>query len=94
VSGRVPLRGSGTPQLYDVDFRTQAGILDVPVYFLHGRHDINAMPSLIEDYYRVLDAPHKELIWFERSGHNVLPEEPRKVEAVLTRIVAATYAGR
>jgi pimeloyl-ACP methyl ester carboxylesterase len=82
------------PQLYGIDFRTQASRLEVPVYFLHGRHDINAMPSLILDYYRVLEAPHKELIWFERSGHNVLPEEPGKVQAVLSRIVAAMYDER
>jgi pimeloyl-ACP methyl ester carboxylesterase len=78
------------PQLYDVDFRTGAAELEVPVYFLHGRHDINAMPSLIEEYFRILDAPHKELIWFERSGHNVIPEEPKKVEQVLLRILART----
>ena len=30
------------PQLWEVDFRTQATKLEVPVYFLIGRHDINA----------------------------------------------------
>ena len=57
-------------QLWDVDFREQAPSLEVPVYFLTGRHDGNAPPSLIEEYYELLDAPHKELIWFQRSGHS------------------------
>lgn len=62
-----------------------------PMYFLVGRHDVNAMASLVEDYYNELQAPHKELIWLE-SGHGasaedmvdalvnqVLPESPRNI---------------
>lgn len=62
-------------QLYDLDLRQQAAVLDVPVYFFIGRHDINAPTALAEDYYAVLQAPHKELVWFERSGHNPWIEE-------------------
>ena len=38
------------PQLWDVDFREQAPRLEVPVYFLIGRHDVNAPPELTEEY--------------------------------------------
>ncbi|HET9221952.1 MAG TPA: alpha/beta hydrolase [Roseiflexaceae bacterium] len=61
------------PQLKDLDFTTQAAKLDVPVYLLVGRHDVNAMSSLSERYYSVLRAPHKELIWFE-TGHGLSGE--------------------
>jgi pimeloyl-ACP methyl ester carboxylesterase len=61
-------------QLRDLDFTTQAARLDVPVYFLVGRRDVNAMASLVERYYNLLDAPHKELIWLE-AGHGAGPEE-------------------
>lgn len=36
-------------------------------------------PALVEDYLRILEAPHKELIWFEHSGHSPWQEEPDKV---------------
>jgi len=62
-------------QLYDLDLRQQAAELHVPVYFFIGRHDINAPTALVEDYYAVLQAPHKELVWFERSGHMPWVEE-------------------
>jgi CubicO group peptidase (beta-lactamase class C family)/pimeloyl-ACP methyl ester carboxylesterase len=62
------------PQLKDLDFTTQAPKLDVPVYFLAGRKDVNAWSSLVERYYNVLQAPHKELIWLE-SGHGATAEE-------------------
>ncbi len=79
------------PQLWaaDVDFRHDAPHLDVPVYFMIGRHDINAPPALTEEYYALLDAPHKELIWFERSGHNPWVSEADKfAEAIVSRLPA------
>ena len=57
-------------QLYDFDLRKQAVKIDVPVYFMEGRHDVNAPPVLVEEYYKVLIAPRKEFIWFEHSGHS------------------------
>ncbi|MCA9905793.1 MAG: hypothetical protein KC547_18180, partial [Anaerolineae bacterium] len=71
------------PQLADLDFRTQAAELSVPVYFIKGRWDVNAMNSLVEDYFAVLDAPHKELIWFEDSAHTPLWDEPQHFVEVM-----------
>jgi pimeloyl-ACP methyl ester carboxylesterase len=77
------------PQLWGVDFRQQAPRLQVPVYFLIGRHDVNAPPQLTEEYYQLLDAPHKELIWFEQSGHNPWVSEPDKfVDTVVNTVLA------
>ncbi len=74
-----------------MDFRTQARELTVPVYIFHGRKEANAMPALVEEYYRVLDAPHKELIWLEDSGHDALYMEPAKIEDLLVnRVLAQT----
>ncbi|NTU64339.1 MAG: alpha/beta fold hydrolase [Chloroflexi bacterium] len=83
------------PQLWDVDFRTQASKLDVPVYFLIGRHDVNAPPQLTEEYYQLLDAPHKELIWFEHSGHNPwVHESARFVDVMVNTVLAQTQPDR
>lgn len=83
------------PQLWDVDFRTQAADLKVPVYFLLGRHDVNAPPVLAEEYYGLLNAPHKELIWFEHSGHNPwVTESDRFVDIVVNTVLAQTQPER
>jgi pimeloyl-ACP methyl ester carboxylesterase len=77
------------PHLWDVDFRTQATKLDVPVYFLLGRHDINAPVALTEQYFDLLDAPHKEIVWFERSGHTPwVSESDRFVQAMVDTVLA------
>lgn len=83
------------PHLWDVDFRTQATKLEVPVYFLIGRHDINAPVALTEEYYELLDAPHKQIVWFEHSGHTPwVSESDRFVEAMVETVLPETYAVR
>lgn len=63
------------PQLMAIDLFAQAPELQVPVYFLLGRHD-HEVPSVVaERYFRALRAPSKQLIWFERSAHFINVEE-------------------
>ncbi len=79
------------PQLWDVDFRTQATNLEVPVYFLIGRHDINAPTVLTKQYHALLDAPHKEIVWFEHSGHTPwVSESDRFVQVMADTVLAQT----
>ncbi|HEX7761628.1 MAG TPA: alpha/beta hydrolase [Caulobacteraceae bacterium] len=49
---------------------------DVPVFFLLGRLDMQVAALVSAAYFEVLEAPHKELIWFENSGHMAPCEEP------------------
>lgn len=72
-------------QLYDIDLRKDYPKLNVPVYFLLGRYDVNAPTVLVEEYERVLDAPDKGIVWFEHSGHSPwINERDRFVEEVLS----------
>jgi pimeloyl-ACP methyl ester carboxylesterase len=87
VRGLLDTFGVVYQQLWDVDFRKQATRLEVPVYFLIGRHDVNAPPKLTEEYFNLLTAPHKELIWFERSGHNPWVNESSKFVDAMVKIL-------
>jgi pimeloyl-ACP methyl ester carboxylesterase len=76
------------PQLWNVDFRKQATRLEVPVYFMIGRHDVNAPLKLTEEYFNLLTAPRKELIWFENSGHSPWMNETEKfVDTIVNNIL-------
>jgi pimeloyl-ACP methyl ester carboxylesterase len=91
VRGTIVTLNSVWSQLWEVDLRKQVPHIEVPVYFLEGRHDVNAPPELVEDYLQMLDAPHKELIWFEHSGHSPWVEEPQKVmDVMINRVLAKT----
>ncbi|MDO5521369.1 MAG: alpha/beta hydrolase [bacterium] len=74
------------PQLYDIDLRKDYTKVEVPVYFFLGRHDINAPTAVAEDYYKLLNAPKKELVWFEHSGHSVWVNEPDLFVAETLRV--------
>jgi len=76
-------------QLYEIDLRTDYNKLEVPVYFFLGRHDVNAPTVLVEEYLQVLQAPEKDIIWFEHSGHSPwINEQDRFVEQVISTFLA------
>ncbi len=60
---------------------------DVPVFFLLGRLDKQVVATLAADYFEHIDAPHKELVWFEQSGHFLPFEEPARFNATLIQRV-------
>jgi pimeloyl-ACP methyl ester carboxylesterase len=79
------------PQLEDLDFMAQASKLDVPVYFFVGRYDVNAMYTLVEEYYNLLEAPHKELIWLE-GGHGLGGDNLHQfVDVMINQVLVETY---
>jgi proline iminopeptidase len=72
--------------IFETNF-TKITELKVPVYFFVGRHDWSLPAVVIEDFYKKLTAPKKEMVWFEESGHECLEEEPAKFnEAIVARI--------
>jgi len=89
--GLIESFGVVYPQLQDLDFVTQVPRLDVPVYIFAGRNDVNAMHSLVEEYYKVLEAPHKELIWLE-GGHGLGADNLHQfVDVMVNTVLAQTY---
>jgi len=72
------------PELMKVDLKTQALCLEVPVYFILGKHDYESPFMIAEEYFRLLNAPSKELIWFENSAHFPNIEENSKFIDLLT----------
>ncbi len=80
------------PQLQEMDFRQDAVEFDLPVYLILGRHDLNNPIQIPEEYFNLLQAPHKELIIFEKSGHGMIWEESEKFTDVLVNtILPQTY---
>jgi len=76
------------PELMPINFFESVRKVDVPVYFLVGRHDYNAPFELTEAYYEQLQAPQgKQLIWFEDSAHDLFFDQPEALVNALTNIV-------
>lgn len=58
----------------------------VPVYFLMGRYDQVTPLSLVEEYVKALEAPHKQIILFRRSAHFPFFEEPSSFALALKAV--------
>ncbi len=72
-------------QLQNIDFVTQANKLEVPVYYMIGKHDYTA--KFIGKYFEALEAPDKELFWFEHSSHGEIWTEPNKFHDIMVNKV-------
>jgi len=75
------------------DFRKIAPELEVPVYFVTGRHDYNVPFALVEEYFQLVKAPRKRMVWFEQSAHMPNFEEPGKFnEFMINTVLQETYS--
>jgi pimeloyl-ACP methyl ester carboxylesterase len=65
----------------------------VPVIFMLGRHDWHVPSVLAANYFATIDAPAKQLIWFERSAHNPPFEEPAAFVHAMATVVLPLARG-
>lgn len=56
---------------------------NVPILVFDGKLDMNTPAELVEDWFKEIEAPEKELIWFENSGHNPMGDEPERFKKLL-----------
>lgn len=64
---------------------------DVPIFFFTGRHDFHVAYTLTDRWFRKIEAPYKEQVWFEQSAHAAHLTEPYEfskalIEKVLLRV--------
>ena len=73
-------------EVMDIDLPRTLKKVDCPVYFLVGKNDIQTSTRITMEYFRILQAPKKDLFLFEHSGHQIHQDEP---EMFQTTIIAA-----
>ena len=90
VRGRVLTARTLGRDVIHIDLTAQAPELAVPVYFLMGRYDAISANAEFDDYVRRLNAPKKEVVWFEHSAHFPIFEEASRFNAEIVRIMKET----
>lgn len=69
---------------YQSDLFPEIPKVEVPVYFIGGKHDYVVPQTVTEQYVDQLEAPAgKEMIWFEDSAHWPFLEEPQRFHDIL-----------
>ena len=75
------------PQIQGVDLRIQATRLDVPVYLAQGGHETPGRAGPAQEWFDLLQAPRKELVVLDSSGHRPLWEQPDEFTELMTGTV-------
>ena len=70
------------PEIGEEDL-TKYKKFNVPIFVFDGKLDMNTPAELVEEWFNSLEAPRKELIWFENSGHNPMGDEPERFKKLL-----------
>lgn len=81
-------------QLFSVDIRKDVTDLDIPTYFLVGRYDYNVPAVMAAEFAKSLEAPVKEVIWFEKACHFMHQEEPDTFQDVMINKVLQETSGK
>jgi pimeloyl-ACP methyl ester carboxylesterase len=74
------------PQLAFLDFEKEISKLEVPVFLVNGRYDRTCPPEIARRWFRTLEAPLKDMITLEGSGHNAVFCEPDAFIAYMRQI--------
>ena len=74
------------PQLNEYDLEELVPELEIPAYFVSGRYDYTCVQDISFRFFQGLEAPEKEFIWFEQSGHNACFQEPEKFVSLMRKI--------
>jgi pimeloyl-ACP methyl ester carboxylesterase len=83
VAGVATVAEQMWPEMVGFDSRLDVPELQVPAYFFTGRYDYNTPSELTQEYFDVLKAPHKEMVWFEDSAHFMNVSDSTRYQSVL-----------
>jgi pimeloyl-ACP methyl ester carboxylesterase len=79
------------PQLQQVDFRKTATEFEVPMFFVQGAHEAGGRAQPFADWYPMIQAPIKDMVVFDSSGHRPLWEQPDEfVDYMVGTVLAQT----
>jgi pimeloyl-ACP methyl ester carboxylesterase len=72
--------------IFAVNLMEQVTKIEVPVLFISGKYDMLCPTELVTKYYERLEAPNKQIMYFEQSAHFPFLEETEKFCEVINEI--------
>lgn len=93
IAGITSTQTALLPELAHLDLGTLLPDIDTHVVLVQGRNDQVAPGHSAQHYFDMLQAPSKELVWFENSAHMPHLEEPHAFKELLHKVRRATLPG-
>ncbi len=89
--------GDSAAQFWDpilaIDLPSRGLVFRVPVFLFLGRYDYTTPSPLAEKYFNEIQAPLKELIWFEEAAHAPMLTQPDEFARALIEQVRPLAGG-
>ena len=82
------------PEVSRLNLVDLAPALEMPVFFFLGRNDHWVPPGPTVAYFDLLEAPAKQLVWFEESGHEPFVDEAATFNSAMVDLVRPVVAGQ
>ena len=86
IRGITATQAALLPELAALDLTHTLTRLHSPIVMIQGRHDRIAPAASAERYAELLQAPGKQLVWFEHSAHMPHLEEPERFRELLAQV--------
>ena len=92
VRGITATQAALLSEMAELDLVRALPRIDVPVVMVQGRLDQVAPGKAAQRYATSLEAPSKQLVWFEKSAHTPQLEEPERFRDLLMEVRAGQPA--
>jgi pimeloyl-ACP methyl ester carboxylesterase len=92
LRGVSATQGALLSELAAMDLMHSPPVIDVPVVMAQGRLDQVAPGEAAQRYFDQLNAPSKQLVWFEHSAHTPQLEEPQLFRSLMLQVRADEFA--
>jgi pimeloyl-ACP methyl ester carboxylesterase len=89
MRGITAAQAALAPELAALDLTHTLTRLNYPIVMVQGRHDQVSPASPAERYAELLQAPVKQLVWFDHSAHMPHLEEPERFRELLAQVRSA-----
>ena len=76
-------------EVMNIDLPKTLPTVDCPVYFFVGKNDIQTSTRITTAYFNALQAPKKDLFFFENSGHQIHKDEPLKLQNTIKLLTSS-----
>jgi pimeloyl-ACP methyl ester carboxylesterase len=93
VRGLLDMAAVMYPQIQDVDFREQVPSLEIPVYIFLGGHELRGRSDLVHQWFDGLQAPTKQLLFYEDAGHAPAFEHADDLHTLLVEMIEPSIGG-
>jgi pimeloyl-ACP methyl ester carboxylesterase len=74
-------------EFYTLDLTTQTAQVECPLFIIQGEKDLTTHYEVVQAFFEKIEAPEKELLWLENTGHNIPSTHPAMMQKLILGVL-------